>query len=89
MPAQPTAEPKPLSIKSHKKPHLFVDFCLKWEYNVLIINTAPIRFSYLIILLVLPIIIIVVCIFMAISFNIDVDNDKMDLASYYHEYMTR
>ena len=36
-----------------------------------------------------PIIIIGVCIFMAISFNIDVDNDKMDLASYYHEYMTR
>ena len=36
-----------------------------------------------------PIIIIGVCIFMAISFNIDVDNDKMDLASYYHEYMTK
>ena len=36
-----------------------------------------------------PIIIIVVCIFMAISFNIDVDNDKMDLASYYHEYMIK
>ena len=36
-----------------------------------------------------PIIIIGVCIFMAISFNIDVDNDKMDLASYYHEYMIK
>lgn len=35
------------------------------------------------------IILIGVCIFMAISFNIDVDNDKMDLVSYYHEYMTR
>ena len=36
-----------------------------------------------------PIIIIGVCIFMAISFNIDVDNDKMDLVSYYHEYMIK
>ena len=36
-----------------------------------------------------PIIIIGVCIFMSISFNIDVDNDKMDLASYYHEYMIK
>lgn len=36
-----------------------------------------------------PIIIIGVCIFMAISFNIDVDKDKMDLVEYYHEYMTK